>query len=74
MEKYIPIRINLPRLKFFIKIMISQADLPNGFWVGAVNPTCFIQNKILVHKTHNKTPYELWKGKEASSELLSYLW
>ncbi|GJU90699.1 retrovirus-related pol polyprotein from transposon TNT 1-94 [Tanacetum coccineum] len=29
----------------------------------AVNTTCYVQNMVLVVKPHNKTPYELFRGK-----------
>nr|GEV86808.1 hypothetical protein [Tanacetum cinerariifolium] len=35
-----------------------------GVAVEAVNTTCYVQNRVLVVKPHNKTPYELFHGKE----------
>nr|GEV99519.1 retrovirus-related Pol polyprotein from transposon TNT 1-94 [Tanacetum cinerariifolium] len=32
----------------------------------AVNTACFVQNKVLVIKPHNKTPYELFHGRTPS--------
>nr|GEY76470.1 hypothetical protein [Tanacetum cinerariifolium] len=29
----------------------------------AVNTACYVQNKVLVNKAHNKTPYELFNGR-----------
>ncbi|GJU36467.1 ribonuclease H-like domain-containing protein [Tanacetum coccineum] len=29
----------------------------------AVNTTCYVQNRVLVVKPHNKTPYELFRGR-----------
>nr|GEV79594.1 integrase, catalytic region, zinc finger, CCHC-type, peptidase aspartic, catalytic [Tanacetum cinerariifolium] len=29
----------------------------------AVNSACYVQNRILVNKSHNKTPYELFNGR-----------
>nr|GEY89865.1 hypothetical protein [Tanacetum cinerariifolium] len=29
------------------------------FWAEAVNTACYVQNRVLVTKPHNKTPYEL---------------
>ncbi|GJV00632.1 ribonuclease H-like domain-containing protein [Tanacetum coccineum] len=31
--------------------------------VEAVNTACYVQNRVLVVKPHNKTPYELFRGK-----------
>nr|GFA84380.1 hypothetical protein [Tanacetum cinerariifolium] len=32
--------------------------LPIPFWAETVNTACYVQNKVLVTKPHNKTPYE----------------
>ncbi|GJS81178.1 putative ribonuclease H-like domain-containing protein [Tanacetum coccineum] len=32
----------------------------------AVNTTCYVQNRVLVVKPHNKTPYELFRGRTPS--------
>ncbi|GJR74626.1 putative ribonuclease H-like domain-containing protein [Tanacetum coccineum] len=39
-----------------------QADfkLPTTFWAEAVNTACYVQNRVLVTKPHNKTPYEFF--------------
>nr|GEU31521.1 hypothetical protein [Tanacetum cinerariifolium] len=33
------------------------------FWAEAVNTACYAQNRVLVTKPHNKTPYELLHGR-----------
>nr|GFA40701.1 ribonuclease H-like domain-containing protein [Tanacetum cinerariifolium] len=33
------------------------------FWAKAVNTACYVQNRVLVTKPHNKTPYELLQGR-----------
>nr|GEX48678.1 retrovirus-related Pol polyprotein from transposon TNT 1-94 [Tanacetum cinerariifolium] len=42
-----------------------QADfkLPTTFWAEAVNTACYVQNRVLVIKPHNKTLYELFLGR-----------
>ncbi|GKF24104.1 retrovirus-related pol polyprotein from transposon TNT 1-94 [Tanacetum coccineum] len=45
------------------KTMLADSKLPNTFWVEAVNTACYVQNRVLVVKPHNKTPYELFKGR-----------
>nr|GEX35162.1 hypothetical protein [Tanacetum cinerariifolium] len=40
--------------------------LPNPFWAEAVNTACYVQNRVLVTKPHNKTPYELLHGRTPS--------
>nr|GFB92419.1 ribonuclease H-like domain-containing protein [Tanacetum cinerariifolium] len=37
--------------------------LPIPFWAEAVNTACYVQNRVLVTKPHNKTPYELLHGR-----------
>nr|GEW14222.1 uncharacterized mitochondrial protein AtMg00810-like [Tanacetum cinerariifolium] len=44
----------------FFKDMLADAKLPVTFWAEAVKTACYVQNKVLVIKPHNKTPYELF--------------
>nr|GEU85764.1 hypothetical protein [Tanacetum cinerariifolium] len=41
----------------------SYSLLPIPFWAEAVNTACYVQNRVLVTKPHNKTPYELLHGR-----------
>nr|GEV83839.1 putative ribonuclease H-like domain-containing protein [Tanacetum cinerariifolium] len=53
----------------FIKAAITMlADLllPIPFWAKAINTACYVQNRVLVTKPHNKTPYELLHGRKPS--------
>ncbi|GKA07009.1 putative ribonuclease H-like domain-containing protein [Tanacetum coccineum] len=43
-----------------VRTMLADSKLPTTFWAEAVNTTCYVQNKVLVVKPHNKTPYELF--------------
>nr|GEU85426.1 putative ribonuclease H-like domain-containing protein [Tanacetum cinerariifolium] len=47
---------------------VNAADslLPIPFWAEAVNTACYVQNRVLVTKPHNKTPYELLHGRTQS--------
>nr|GEW80308.1 ribonuclease H-like domain-containing protein [Tanacetum cinerariifolium] len=45
------------------KTLLADSLLPISFWAEAVNTTCYIQNRVLVIKPHNKTPYELLHGR-----------
>nr|GEV80966.1 hypothetical protein [Tanacetum cinerariifolium] len=45
------------------RTMLADAKLPVTFWAEAVNTDCYVQNKVLVNKSHNKTPYELFNGR-----------
>ncbi|GJW04976.1 retrovirus-related pol polyprotein from transposon TNT 1-94 [Tanacetum coccineum] len=42
------------------RIMLVDSKLPTTFWAEVVNDACYVQNKVLVTKPHNKTPYELF--------------
>nr|GEW36811.1 hypothetical protein [Tanacetum cinerariifolium] len=46
--------------------MLAGSLLPISFWVEAVNTACYVQNRVLVTKPHNKTPYELLLGRTPS--------
>ncbi|GJU02439.1 ribonuclease H-like domain-containing protein [Tanacetum coccineum] len=39
--------------------MLADSLLPTTFWAEAVNTASYVQNRVLVTKPHNKTPYEL---------------
>ncbi|GKA69713.1 putative ribonuclease H-like domain-containing protein [Tanacetum coccineum] len=41
----------------------ADSKLPTTFWAEAVNTACYVQNRVLVVKPHNKTPYELFHGR-----------
>ncbi|GJS83018.1 putative ribonuclease H-like domain-containing protein [Tanacetum coccineum] len=43
--------------------MLADSMLPTTFWAKAVNTACYVQNRVLVVKPHNKTPYELFRGR-----------
>nr|GEV60301.1 uncharacterized mitochondrial protein AtMg00810-like [Tanacetum cinerariifolium] len=45
------------------RTMLTDAKLPITFWAEAVNTTCYVQNRVLVNKSQNKTPYELFNGR-----------
>nr|GEV29122.1 putative ribonuclease H-like domain-containing protein [Tanacetum cinerariifolium] len=48
------------------KTMLADSLLPILFWVKAVNTACYVQNRVLVTKSHNQTPYELLHGRTPS--------
>ncbi|GKA81522.1 putative ribonuclease H-like domain-containing protein [Tanacetum coccineum] len=45
------------------RTMLADSFLPNTFWAKAVSTACYVLNRVLVTKPHNKTPYELVTGK-----------
>nr|GFA13136.1 putative ribonuclease H-like domain-containing protein [Tanacetum cinerariifolium] len=48
------------------RTMLADSLLLIPFWAEAVNTACYAQNRVLVTKLHNKTPYELLHGKTPS--------
>nr|GEV78900.1 ribonuclease H-like domain-containing protein [Tanacetum cinerariifolium] len=44
------------------RTMLADSKLPITFWVEAVSTACYVQNRVLIVKPHNKTPYELFRG------------
>ncbi|GKD30856.1 putative ribonuclease H-like domain-containing protein [Tanacetum coccineum] len=46
------------------RTMLVDSKLPTTFWAEAVNTACYVQNRVLVTKPHNKTPYELFLGRK----------
>ncbi|GJU71406.1 putative ribonuclease H-like domain-containing protein [Tanacetum coccineum] len=42
-----------------VKTMLVDSNLPTTFWAEAVNTACYVINKVLVIKPHNKTLYKL---------------
>ncbi|GKE42840.1 putative ribonuclease H-like domain-containing protein [Tanacetum coccineum] len=46
--------------------------LPTTFWAEVVNTACYVQNRVLVTKPHNKTPYELLLGRPPSISFMRH--
>ncbi|GJY91815.1 putative ribonuclease H-like domain-containing protein [Tanacetum coccineum] len=44
------------------KTMLADSKLPTTFWAEAVSTACYVQNRVLIVKPHNKTSYELFRG------------
>ncbi|GJU03455.1 putative ribonuclease H-like domain-containing protein [Tanacetum coccineum] len=45
---------------------LAKSLLPTVFWAEAVNTACYVLNRVLVTKPHNKTPYKLIIGRAPS--------
>ncbi|GJW30504.1 retrovirus-related pol polyprotein from transposon TNT 1-94 [Tanacetum coccineum] len=45
------------------RTMLDDSKLPTTFWAEAFNTACYVQNRVLVVKPHNKTTYELFHGR-----------
>ncbi|GJW92048.1 putative ribonuclease H-like domain-containing protein [Tanacetum coccineum] len=46
------------------RTILADSKLLTTFWAEAVNTACYVQNRVLVIKPHNKTPYELFLGRK----------
>ncbi|GKB08594.1 ribonuclease H-like domain-containing protein, partial [Tanacetum coccineum] len=46
------------------RTMLANSKLPTTFWAEAVNTACYVQNRVLVIKPHNKNPYERFLGRK----------
>ncbi|GKB36953.1 retrovirus-related pol polyprotein from transposon TNT 1-94, partial [Tanacetum coccineum] len=45
------------------RTMLADSKLPTTFWAKAVNTACYVQNRVLVVKPHDKTSYEIFHGR-----------
>ncbi|GJV27490.1 putative ribonuclease H-like domain-containing protein, partial [Tanacetum coccineum] len=53
--------------KTLIKVtrtMLADLKLPTTLWAEVVNTVYYVQNRVLIIKPHNKTPYELFLGRK----------
>ncbi|GJY34776.1 retrovirus-related pol polyprotein from transposon TNT 1-94 [Tanacetum coccineum] len=48
------------------RTILADSLLPTTFWAESVNTACYVQNRVLMTKPHNKTPYELLHGRPPS--------
>nr|GEW97535.1 hypothetical protein [Tanacetum cinerariifolium] len=42
-----------------VRTMLTFANLPSFLWAEAIATACFTQNRSIIHKHFDKTPYEL---------------
>nr|GEW60995.1 ribonuclease H-like domain-containing protein [Tanacetum cinerariifolium] len=52
------------------RTMLADTKLPVTFWAEAVNTACYVQNRVLVNKSHNKTSYELFNSRTPAIRFL----
>ena len=50
--------------------MLIDAGLKTHFWAEAVNTACFTQNRSLIVKRHDKTAYEVLRGRKPDISFL----
>nr|GEU75945.1 putative ribonuclease H-like domain-containing protein [Tanacetum cinerariifolium] len=44
------------------RTILAGSKLPTTFWDEAVSTACYVHNRVLIVKPHNKTPNELFRG------------
>ena len=54
--------------------MLYNKDVARNLWGEAINTTCHTINKVYFRLGIKKTPYELWKRKEAECEVFQNHW
>ena len=52
-------------LKEAARTMLAESSLNERYWAEAVNTACYTQNRVMIHKKLDKTPFELYKRKKA---------
>nr|GFB94484.1 hypothetical protein [Tanacetum cinerariifolium] len=50
--------------------MLTFANLPSFLWVEAIATSCFTQNRLIIHKCFDKTPYELINKRKPNIKFL----
>ncbi|GJT53272.1 putative ribonuclease H-like domain-containing protein [Tanacetum coccineum] len=59
--------INFKTMNKLVRVnLVRDSLLPTTFWAEADNTACYVQNRVLVTKPHNKTLYELLLGRPPS--------
>nr|GEW38376.1 hypothetical protein [Tanacetum cinerariifolium] len=48
------------------RTMLTFANLPSFLWVEAITIACFTQNRSIIHKRFDKTPYELMNKRKTN--------
>ncbi|GJT88007.1 putative ribonuclease H-like domain-containing protein [Tanacetum coccineum] len=43
------------------RTMLADSKLPTTFWAEVVYTACYVQNRVIIVKPRNKTPYELFR-------------
>ena len=47
-----------------VRSVLSQLKLQFYFWAEAVNTSCYTQNRTLINRDHDKTPYEIMANRK----------
>ncbi|GJZ57174.1 putative ribonuclease H-like domain-containing protein [Tanacetum coccineum] len=52
------------------RTMLADSVLHTTFWAEVINTACYVQNRVLITKPHNKTPYELLIGRPPNLDFM----
>nr|GEY93555.1 retrovirus-related Pol polyprotein from transposon TNT 1-94 [Tanacetum cinerariifolium] len=52
------------------RTMLTFANLPSFLWAEAIATACFTQNRSIIHKRFDKTPYELMNKRKQNNKFL----
>ncbi|GKE86285.1 putative ribonuclease H-like domain-containing protein [Tanacetum coccineum] len=52
------------------RTMLADLLLLATFWVEAINTALYVQNRVLITKPHNKTPYKLLIGRSPNLDFM----
>ncbi|XP_073300494.1 uncharacterized protein [Primulina huaijiensis] len=44
--------------------MLAEYSISQRFWAEAINTARYTQNRSMINKNHEKTPYEIWTSKQ----------
>ena len=52
------------------RTLLQDAQLPTSFWEEAVNTACYTQNRYLINKAHDKSPYSIMSNRKPTVKYL----
>nr|GFB38772.1 retrovirus-related Pol polyprotein from transposon TNT 1-94 [Tanacetum cinerariifolium] len=68
--KRITVLLQSPTLVEAARTMLIFSHAPLFLWVEAIATACFTQNRSIIHRRFNKTPYELINGRKPDISFL----
>ena len=60
-----------PMIQEMVRVMLLNKNIPQKFWVEAVNTSCHIRNRIFFQAGTKKTSNEIWREKKLK---VNYFW
>jgi transposase InsO family protein len=56
------------------RTLLNGSVLSKQFWTEVVRTACYTQNRSIIVKRHNKTPYEIFKGRIPDTSYFHVFW